>query len=89
MRTYYDTKSLIAEFLKENNLLACDLMRVAKDLCCCRTCRFFVQHYSKDGIPLDFGHCRKNNLPKSKRPDTQSCGFWELEKDTKGSGDES
>ena len=79
MKNYYEMRKLILNFLKENKMLAADLMRVGKDLCVCGTCKYYVDHYTKDGTALDFGHCRKNNIPKSKRPNLQSCGFWDFE----------
>lgn len=56
-------------------------MRVGKELCSCGTCRFFVQHYSKEGEPLDWGHCCKGNIPKSKKPGMTTCGFWTLDEE--------
>lgn len=76
---YYDLRNTIVEFLNANRISAYDLVRVGRDLCCCRTCNFFVQHYSKDGKPVDFGHFVKNNTIKSVKPNTQSCGFWMLD----------
>lgn len=80
MIDYEDIRRKVLKFLHENDISAFDLCRVAKDLCNCRTCKFFVQHYSKDGQAVDFGHCIKSNIPTSKRPNTQSCGFWAFDK---------
>ena len=82
MQTYETIRHSIALFLKESRISAYDLVRVGKDLCACRTCKFFSQHYDKDGNSVDFGHCRKNNIPKPRRPHDNSCGFWTLEEVT-------
>lgn len=76
---YYETRAKIVEFINSSGISAYDVVRIAKDLCCCRTCKFYVQHFSKDGTPIDFGHCERSNLPKAKRPNTQSCGYWQLD----------
>lgn len=55
------------------------LVRIRKALCRCGTCKFFVQHYGKEGNLLDFGHCRKNNHISPKKPYECSCSFWELD----------
>lgn len=81
MRDYIELKRLIVKFIQENNISSYDLVRVSRDLCCCKTCRFFVQHYVKDGYAVDFGHCTKNNIPIEKKPNMQSCGFWTLDKE--------
>ena len=83
MRDYNDLRLAIVHFLKESQIDAYDLVRVAKNLCNCGTCKFFVQHYSKDGKPVDFGHCCKGNIPKSKKPSMSNCGFWELDEEAK------
>ena len=80
MRDYYEIRKEIVKFLNESGISAFDLCRVSRDLCCCRTCKFFVQHYSKDGDPVDFGHCFKNKSIKSVRPHDKSCGFWTIDK---------
>ena len=79
MIDYWEMRRRIIRFINESGISAYDLVRVSKDLCSCRTCRFFVQHYAKDGKPVDFGHCRKGNIPKAKKPNMQNCGFWELD----------
>jgi hypothetical protein len=76
---YYETRRKIVEFLNGSNISPYDLARISRDLCCCRTCRFFVQHYAKDGAPIAFGHCTKSNIPRAKQPNTQSCGYWDLD----------
>ena len=81
MQTYEDIRREIVKFLSENRIKPYDLIRVGKDLCRCGTCKFFVQHYAKDGNALYFGHCRKNKIPKSVKPYDNSCGFWALEED--------
>lgn len=77
MRTYHEDLMLVRTFLKENEISATDLARISKDLCKCGTCRFFAQHYSKDGQALDWGHCFKGNIQHSKKISTACCGFWE------------
>lgn len=66
----------IRMFLKDNSMDAWTLAKLAKELCCCGTCGFFVQHYTIDGKPLDWGHCCKGNIQHSKKISTASCGFW-------------
>ena len=68
-------------FLKEKHMDAYDLVRIAKMLCCCGTCKFFVQHYTKDGTALDWGHCDKGNIQHSKKVSTTSCGSWDYEEE--------
>ena len=77
--SYSDMRNAIIKFINDSGINAYDLVRIGKELCCCRTCKFFVQHYAKDGAPVDFGHCVKDNIVKSKRPNTQSCGFWTID----------
>ena len=77
MISYNEAKTALVKFIKENNIDAYDVQRIAKRLCCCGKCKFFVQHYSKEGIPVDFGHCRRCNIPHCKKPSTPSCGYWE------------
>lgn len=78
---YHEMRDKIVEFTKTSGIDAYTLIRIGKDLCCCRTCRFYVQHYSKEGTPVDFGHCIKNNIIKGTRPHKQSCGWWALDKE--------
>lgn len=82
MMTYEDIRREIVSFTKESHISIYDVVRVGKDLCSCRACKFFTQHYDKDGKSVDFGHCRKNNIPKPKRPHDSACGFWSLEEVT-------
>lgn len=81
MKDYFELRKEILQFINKSGISAYDLCRISKDLCCCRTCKFFVQHYSKEGNPVDFGHCRKGNTPRAKSPNMQSCGFWIIEED--------
>lgn len=67
----------VVEFMKANNMKASDLAKISKELCSCGTCRFFVQHYTKDGEGLDWGHCDKGNIQHSKKVSTACCGFWD------------
>lgn len=82
-RTFEETKGLVIRFMKDNNLDAWTLCHVAKQLCRCGFCKFFIQHYNSKGQELDFGHCVKGNTPKSKKPYDQSCGFWESAEDVR------
>lgn len=66
----------VRQFLLEQNMDAWTLAKIAKEMCCCGTCSYFVQHYTKDGAPLDWGHCCKGNIQHSKKISTASCGFW-------------
>lgn len=68
-------------FLKEKHMDAYDLVRIAKMLCCCGTCKFFTQHYTKDGTALDWGHCDKGNIQHSKKVSTTSCGSCDYEEE--------
>ena len=79
MSDYFEIRNKIVKFLNESGISAFDLCRIGRDLCCCRTCKFFVQHYGKSGVEVDFGHCVKNNIIKGKRPHDNSCGFWTLD----------
>lgn len=77
MKDYYDLLREVRGILKEHpGISAYDLCRVTKDLCSCGKCEFFVPHYLADGTLTDFGHCRKNKIPKAVRPRDSSCGFW-------------
>lgn len=76
MRTYFEEIAIVKRFMRDNNLNPYMLQKYAKDLCCCRTCAYYVQHYSKEGEALDFGHCDKGNIQHSKKPSTASCGHW-------------
>lgn len=79
MRNYESLRREIYDFTKASHISIYDVARIAKDMCACGKCRFFVQHYDKDGLSVDFGHCRKNNIPKPKRPHDPACGFWDIE----------
>lgn len=76
---YFEMRRKIVNFINESGISSYDLCRIGRDLCCCRTCKFYVQHYAKDGEPVDFGHCIKNSTIKSVKPSKQSCGYWTLE----------
>lgn len=76
---YFEMRRKIVNFINESGISSYDLCRIGRDLCCCRTCKFYVQHYAKDGEPVDFGHCTKNSTIKSVKPSKQSCGYWTLE----------
>ena len=79
MKDYWEQVGEVKAFLKSHNMQACDLERIAKRICCCGTCRFFEQHYTKDGTAIDWGHCTKGNIQHSKKISTASCGFWDCE----------
>ena len=70
-------RSAVRKFLKEQKMSAFDLNKITKEFCACGTCRFYTQHYTKDGNPVDWGHCYKGNIQHSKKPSTSACGFWE------------
>lgn len=76
---YFEMRRKIVEFINESGISSYDICKIGRDLCCCRTCKFYVQHYAKDGNPVDFGHCNKSNVIKSVKPSKQSCGYWTLE----------
>lgn len=80
MMDYFEMRRRIVRFINESGISSYDICRITKDLCCFRTCCFYVQHYAKDGEAVDFGHCAKNNKIKSVKPNMQSCGFWSLER---------
>lgn len=77
MDDYAKRVAAIKRFMAESGIDAYDLARITKSLCSCEMCKHFVQHYSKDGVPVDFGHCTRG-MPKSRRPSASSCGGWEL-----------
>lgn len=79
MTDYWDMRKTVVEFLNESKISAYDLARISKDLCTCGTCAFFVQHYTEIGELVDFGHCKKNNQPKSRKPNNESCAFWKYD----------
>ena len=76
-----DNRRAVVQFMKDKNINAADLVRYAKQLCCCGTCYFFTQHYTKDGQGLDWGHCTKGNIQHSKKIGTSACGFWQAGED--------
>lgn len=77
----YDQIQKVVTFMKENKIKAWELSKISKELCACGTCKFFVQHYTKDGEAIDWGHCCKGNIQHSKKISTASCGFWDCEED--------
>ena len=77
MKTYEEIKKEILKFIDEQNIGIYDLARVSKDLCACGQCRFFIQHYTREGEPVDWGHCSKGNIQHSKRVSNASCGYWD------------
>ena len=79
MKTYDDMRREIVKFIDASGICAYDLMRIGKDLCCCKTCRHYVQHYLADGAPVDWGHCKKHSQLKAVRPSGASCGNWSFE----------
>lgn len=78
-KTYYRQRSEVRQFLRDKRMSAWDLAKISKELCACGTCRMFVQHYTKDGEALDWGHCCKGNIQHSKKISTASCGFWDCD----------
>ena len=78
-RLRYEQIHNVVEFLKHSKMSAFDLAKITKELCACGTCKFFVQHYTKNGDALDWGHCCKGNIQHSKKISTASCGFWDCD----------
>lgn len=76
-RKRYDDIKAVVKFMESAKMDAWTLAKIAKELCSCGTCRFFIQHYTKMGIPLDWGHCCKGNIQHSKKISTSCCGYWE------------
>lgn len=76
MKTYNDMISAIVKFMDDEHIDAYDMHRLVKDLCCCKTCKYYVQHYNADGKPVDFGHCVKSQILKAVKPNTNRCGSW-------------
>lgn len=81
MVTFAEQVKDVNGFLKEKHMCAYDLVRIAKTLCCCGTCKYFVQLYTKDFTALDWGHCDKGNIQHSKKVSTTSCGSWDYEEE--------
>lgn len=79
MKTYYEVRSLIKKFCEDNKLSVSDVAGISKQMSRCVMCKFFVQHFTSDGTPVDFGHCSRGNIPRPKKPNTESCAFWESE----------
>lgn len=77
----YDKIQAVVNFMKENHMQAFDLAKISKELCACGTCKFFVQHYTKSGESLDWGHCCRGNIQHSKKISTASCGYWDCEEE--------
>lgn len=80
MKTYYEIRTLIKNFCENNNLSVSEVASVSKQMSRCVMCRFFIQHFASDGTPVDFGHCDRGNIPRPRKPNTESCCFWESEK---------
>lgn len=76
MTTYFEMVSAVKRFMREEKIDAWDLHRIVRDLCCCKMCKYYTQHYDSKGNELDFGHCVKCNIPKSVKPSTNRCGSW-------------
>ena len=79
MRKYEEEVADVRRFLNEKKMQAFDLVKIAKRLCCCGTCKYFEQHYTKNGTELDWGHCTNGNIQHSKKISTASCGSWDFE----------
>lgn len=77
MSQYDELRLKVTQFIKKEKINAYDLQRVAKDLCCCASCKFYVEHFTRDGRPVDFGHCTHGSIPKTRKPNMASCGSWE------------
>lgn len=79
--TYWDKRNELVRFIRssETGLDAYDVAKISKELCSCRTCKYFIQHYGKDGNPVDFGHCTNTTIPRAKKPSQINCGKWEFD----------
>lgn len=86
--TYFEMKAEIVKFLNTSKISPYDLVRIGKDICSCGKCKFFVPHYLADGSLTDFGHCRKNKIPKAVRPREISCGYWDFDEGSNADGKE-
>ena len=73
----HENHRAVVQFMRDHRMNAYDLHKITRELCSCGSCRFFVQHYTKDGEGLDWGHCDKGNIQHSKKVSTASCAFWE------------
>ena len=76
--TYDEMSRKVVSILKQNNIQAYDFVRVAKDLCTCQTCKYFVQHYDECGKWVAFGHCIHGNVPRARQPYQSCCGNWDV-----------
>ena len=83
---YYEMVSKVRQFSVDSGIAPWELQRIAKQMCCCGTCKYFVEHYAKERLAvldevvykiLDWGHCDKGNVQHSKKRSTQSCSSWE------------
>ena len=79
MTTYDEMKTKVCQLLSENNMSAYDFVRIAKDLCTCATCKYFIQHYDNNGKWVAFGHCIHGNSPKARQPYQSCCGGWDID----------
>jgi len=50
---YLEMRNRIVQFINESGISAYDICRIGRDLCCCRTCKFYAQHYGKSGAEVD------------------------------------
>lgn len=77
MTNYEDQVRKLKNFLRENpDINPCDLNRLSRLLYRCGTCKFFVRHYNSKGLPIDYGHCPRTKIIKTKKPGENACGFW-------------
>jgi len=85
MKTYNEKRNAVIRFLNENEyeVDAYELARISKSLCSCSTCKYFAQHYLKDGTAVEFGHCFESNTLRPRRPYQVNCGKWDIDTEAK------
>lgn len=75
--TWYEEKRIeILTFAKEHQIQIYDVARIAKDLSTCEKCRFYCQHYDRNGEYVPYGHCNRLKN-RARKPHESSCSFWE------------
>lgn len=75
MAWYDEKRAEVRKMIRESSLGVWDFVRIAKDICTCQYCEFFVQHYTKDGKQVEYGHCNRVKH-RAKSPYEQSCNSF-------------
>ena len=75
MDWYNEKCQAIRQFAKDNNIHMYDVARLSADMSTCDKCKFYCQHYDRDGTYVPFGHCNRLNN-KATKPHNRSCGNW-------------